>query len=68
MTCLQAKVLRRCRAPEVEPLEPPAKRQRRFSRVLTSDFADLLRQGMLRGVLSWLQGGPLDTKAVQVPL
>ena len=56
------------RAPEVLPLEPPAKRPRYFSRVDTSLFEQLLCQDMLRDVLGWLRGGTLNTKAVQVPL
>ena len=68
MICLRVEVLWRRRDLKVKPLQPPAKRPRLFSRIDFSEFKELLSQTMLRGVLSYLQGGPLDTKAAQVLL
>ena len=68
MTCLRAEVLWRCRDPQEELLEPPAKRQRFHSRVDTAEFEATLSQRVPREVDNYLHGGSLNTLAVQVTL
>ena len=68
MACLRAKALWRCRDPQVEPLEPPIKRQRLFKRNDTAELEATLSQHMLRSVVKYLGGGCLDTLAVRVTL
>ena len=68
VTCLPAEVLLCCREPEVEPLQPPAKRPCLHSRTDTTELKATVDQGMLQGVVIYLRGGILKTLAVQVTL
>lgn len=58
----------RCRDLQVRPLKQPAKRQRLHKKTDSAELKATLGQGMLRSVMSYLRGGPLNTIAAKVML